>query len=205
MPRGRYLVGGEVEEFACAAGPVGWRYTGVRRGPGLSVDLTLDGRGRPYRVELATPDWVLRGGAAGTSLLWLRRPARGEVAGVERSAAAQGFSGDSPGFCIAVARLLRLGVGESRRVRLVEVSGAALATRVVDVEWRCVSVQAHRAGAGSLAVTRYDAVPVDTGEARTVYLAGDVVVAADGVELVEMDAPPEDAPPLDAPPGPGGR
>src|SRR5437773_1628415 len=77
MPRGRYLVGGEVEEFACAAGPAGWRYTSVRRASGLSVDLTLDSRGRPYRVELARSGWVLRGGCAGTSVLWLRRPAGG--------------------------------------------------------------------------------------------------------------------------------
>jgi hypothetical protein len=32
---------------------------------------------------------------------------------------------------------------------------------------------------------------VDTGEPRTVYLAGDVVVAGDGVELLDLDTPPE--------------
>jgi hypothetical protein len=193
VPRGRYLVGGEVEEFACAAGPVGWRYTGVRRESGHSIDLTLDAMGRPFRVELASPDWVLRGGWAGTSVLWLRRPAVGQIAGVERSAVAHGFFGDSPGFCVAVARLLRLDAGQARRVRLLEVTGPALATRLVEVEWRCAEVASHPAGAGAaLAVTRYDAVPVDTGEPRTVYLAGDVVVAADGVELLELDSPPEE-------------
>ena len=202
MPRGRYLVGGEVEEFACAAGPAGWRYTGVRRESGCTIDLTLDARGRPYRVELASPGWVLRGGAAGTSVLWLRRPAVGQIAGVERSAVAHGFAGDSPGFCVAVARLLRLAAGQSRRVRLVEVTGPALATRLVDVQWRCAEVASHPAGDAALAVTRYEAVPVDTGEPRTVYLAGDVVVAGDGVELLELDSPPGDPPDEDAPTSP---
>src|SRR5215468_6348367 len=83
VPRGRYLVAGEVEEFACAAGPAGWRYTGVRRESGRTVDLTLDSRGRPHRVELASPDWVLRGGAAGDTLLWVRRPALGDLPGTD--------------------------------------------------------------------------------------------------------------------------
>jgi hypothetical protein len=179
MPKGRYLVGGEVEEFACAAGAVGWRYTSVRGG--ATLDLTLDANGRPYRVEMAAGGWVLRGGGAGTSMLWLRRPAEGGE-GRELSEVAHGFLGDSPGFWVAVARLARLPVGESRRLRLVEVAGAALATRVVDVEWRCVEVADH-----GVAVTRYDAVPMDTGETRTAYLAGDVVVAADGVELLDLD------------------
>ena len=189
MPRGRYLVGGEVEDFACAAGPAGWRYTGVRRDSGRSVDLTLDGRGRPYRVEVASPDWVLRGGVAGTSVLWLRRPAAGPT-GVERSAAAHGFLADSPAFWVALARLPRLPVGQSRRLRLVEVSWPVLATRLLDLEWRHVEQAAHPEGEPALTVSRYDATPVDTGERRTVHLAGDVVVAGDGIELIELDSPP---------------
>jgi hypothetical protein len=210
VPRGRYLVDGEVEEFACAAGPggAGWRYTGVRRGSGRSVDLTLDGRGRPYRVEVASPDWVLRGGAAGTSLLWVRRPAAGDPpgppgtggsagaggpseaggsAGSERSAVAHGFLAGSPAFWVALSRLVRLPVGQARRLRLVEVSWPALATRLLDVEWRHVEEVGHPAGAATLTVSRYDATPLDTGRPWTVHLAGDVVVAGDGVELLELE------------------
>ena len=205
MPRGRYLVGGEVEEFACAAGPAGsgWRYTGVRRGSGRSVDLTLDGRGRPYRVEVASPDWVLRGGAAGTSLLWVRRPAAGDPpgpagsagfpapgaapAGSERSAVAHGFLAGSPAFWVALSRLVRLPVGQARRLRLVEVSWPALGTRLLDLEWRHVEEVGHPAGTATLSVSRYDATPLDTGQPWTVHLAGDVVVAGDGVELLELE------------------
>jgi hypothetical protein len=209
VPRGRYLVDGEVEEFACAAGAAGWRYTGVRRESGRSVDLTLDGRGRPYRVEVASPDWVLRGGAAGTSLLWVRRPAAGGPTnssdptgppdptgpavpapgpvGFERSAVAHGFLAGSPAFWVALSRLVRLPVGQGRRLRLVEVSWPALATRLLDLEWRHVEEVGHPAGAATLTVSRYDATPLDTGQVRTVHLAGEVVVAADGVELLELE------------------
>jgi hypothetical protein len=205
VPRGRYLVDGEVEEFACAAGAAGWRYTGVRRESGRSVDLTLDGRGRPYRVEVASPDWVLRGGAAGTSLLWVRRPAGGGPTGSggpaalggpadlgdsalsERSAVAHGFLAGSPAFWVALSRLVRLPVGQARRLRLVEVSWPALATRLLDLEWRHVEEVGHPAGAATLTVSRYDATPLDTGQPWTVHLAGDVVVAGDGVELLELD------------------
>ncbi|HSV66105.1 MAG TPA: hypothetical protein VLJ59_09410 [Mycobacteriales bacterium] len=192
MPRGRYLVDGRVEAFACAAGPAGWRYTSTgvdgagAVGAGAvvtAVDLTLDSVGRQVRVELRHGPWLLRGGLEGTTLRWVRD-------GVEHSAAAAGFAANSPGFLVAIARLLRITPGQARRTRLVEVTGPALATRTVDVEWRCREVTTYDTDLGPLTVTRYDVVPLDTGQRRAVHLAGDVVVAADGVELVELDSPP---------------
>jgi hypothetical protein len=188
VPGGRYLVGGQPETFRCAAGPAGWRYTGSRTGDaaGLTVhtDLTVDSTGRQRRVELRRGEHLLRGGLAGAGeLRWVRD-------GRESVARAAGFAGDSPGFLVAAARLLRLEPGQSRRLRLVLASGPALATRTVDVRWSCLEQAEQGTDLGPLRLTRYQVVPLDTGEPRTVYLAGDVVVAADGVELAELDAPP---------------
>jgi hypothetical protein len=88
---------------------------------------------------------------------------------------------------VALSRLGRLPVGQARRLRLVEVSWPALATRLLDLEWRHVEEVGHPAGAATLTVSRYDATPLDTGQPWTVHLAGDVVVAGDGVELLELE------------------
>jgi hypothetical protein len=161
--RGQYLVGGVPEDFACGAGPAGWRYAGVRA-DGYRVDLTLDAGGRPYRLELASADWLLRGGAAGADLLWVR-------GGAEFRVAAHGFFAESPAFWVALSRL------PTGPVRVVEVTGPALATRSVDLRVSATPEQG---------TTRYAAMALDTGESRTAWLADDIVVAADGIELLDL-------------------
>lgn len=178
MPRGTYLVAGAEEPFSCAAGPAGWRYSSS------AADLTLDAAGRPLRVELRAGGWVLRGGVSGADVLWTRS-APG-IAPASHAEPASGFTGGSPGFLVAAARLLRLAPGGRARLRLVAVTGAALATRVVEQGWELVAVTAH----GPLAVARYRVAQLDTGEVGEVDLAGDVVLAAPGVELTALDSPP---------------
>jgi hypothetical protein len=39
-------------------------------------------------------------------------------------------------------------------------------------------------------VDTYQVTELDTGEQRTVHIAGDVVLAAPGIELEELDTPP---------------
>lgn len=157
------------EDFACAPGPAGWRYT-ASRADGVHTDLTIDSTGRPYRLELSTVDWTIRGGAAGASLMWLRR---GGSAAREHTADAHAFFGDSPAFWIALTRL----AANQPRLRVVEFTGPALAARTVD-----------------LAVTttpqddtiRYDVTTMDTAERRTAYIAGELVLAADNIELLDL-------------------
>lgn len=181
MPRGTYaLAGGGVEEFSCAAGPAGWRYVSP------AADLTLDSLGRQLRVELRSGGWTLRGGVTGPVALWTRTGAGGPAE--ERSTEAAGFGGESPGFLVAAARLLRLAPGGRARLRLVAVTGAALATRVVEQGWELVDVRAH----GALSVTRYRVAALDTGEVEEVHLAGDVVLAGPGTELAQLGSPPGD-------------
>ena len=177
--RGRYLVGGVVEEFACGAGPAGWRYTGARE-DGYIVDLTLDAFGRPYRLELIAGGWMLRGGTTGASLLWVRRAAGGPVEqAAEHSVEAHGFVGDSPAFWVALARLAAPG---ETSLRVVEVGGGALATRTVDILVRHGEV----ATAESVPLVRCEATALDTGQSRGCYLSGDIVVAGDGIELLDL-------------------
>ncbi|REE98450.1 hypothetical protein [Thermomonospora umbrina] len=197
MPRGAYVHVTEderiEERFQCAPGPGGWRYVGTRS-DGLRTDVVVDGRWRQIRVEVATPAWVVRGGLAGHDLLWVRHPAGSAGSAAEppgeHGVRAAGFVGGSPGFLVAVARWLRLDPGADAPVRLVRVEGPSLATLTVDQRWRLVDVTAYETETAPLPVERYEVTDLATGEIDTVHLAGDVVLEAPGVELVELESPP---------------
>ncbi|NGO71761.1 hypothetical protein [Streptomyces boncukensis] len=200
MPRGRYSLHdphdhtplGE-EHFQCATGPSGWRYvsrittpSGAHAG---SVDLTLDDRGRPLRLELHAGDWQVRG-AALDGVTWVRTDPTGEHA-QEGNAAAHTFTGASPAFLIATSRLLRPALGApATRVRLVALAPPVLAPRTLDQSWAMLSSEAHPTDSGPLVVETYQVNDLETGDQQQVHLAGDVVLAAPGTELEDLESPP---------------
>jgi hypothetical protein len=191
-PSDRTVVG--YERFSCARGPVGWRYAAEvlapdgRTAAGL-VDITVDDAWRQIRVEVRAEAWIVRGGLVGAEVVWVRAGASGEEA-AESVAVAGGFIGRSPGFLVAVARMLRLALGATSRVRLVALTEPALVARIVETGWALTSVEEHTTDAGPLPVERYETADLATGERAVVHLAGDVILAASGVELEELDSPP---------------
>ncbi|WP_433889740.1 hypothetical protein [Streptomyces sp. CA-111067] len=200
MPRGRYSLHdthdhtplGE-EHFHCATGPSGWRYTAQTTGPSGdhagSVDLTLDELGRPIRLELHASSWRVRG-AALEGVTWVRTDPTGEHA-QEGKASAHAFTGASPAFLIATARLLRLEPGgPGARVRLVSFQPPVLAPLTVDQSWSLITRTAHPTDSGSLPVDNYRVNDLATGDQHEIHLAGDVVLAAPGIELEELESPP---------------
>ncbi|AEW94381.1 MULTISPECIES: hypothetical protein [Streptomycetaceae] len=200
MPRGRYSFHdthdhtplGE-EHFHCATGPSGWRYTARTTSPDGrdtgSVDLTTDALGRPVRLELHAGGWQVRG-AALDGVTWVRTDPTGEHAR-EGNVPAHAFTGASPAFLVATARLLRLEPGApATRVRLVALTSPVLAPRTLDQSWALVDRTAHATDNDPLMVEEYQVSDVQTGERHTVHLAGDVVLAAPGIELEDLDTPP---------------
>ncbi|MCZ9348148.1 hypothetical protein NGM37_61835 [Streptomyces sp. TRM76130] len=200
MPRGRYSLHDPhdhtslaEENFHCAPGPSGWRYVSQSvtpaGDPSGSVDLTLDGLGRPLRLELRSAGWQVRG-AALEGVTWVRSDTTG-IHATEGNARAHAFTGASPAFLIATARLLRLTPSSSAtRVRLVALTEPVLAPRTVDQSWALLRREAHATDSGPLTVEEYQVTALDTGEQHSVHLAGDVVLAAPGIELEELDSPP---------------
>ncbi len=204
MPRGRYSFHdthddtflGE-EQFHCATGPTGWRYTARTSTPTGgdhgSVDLTIDALGRPIRLEVRAGDWQVRG-AALDGVTWVRSGASPHPAGndaAEGNAPAHGFTGASPAFLVATARLLRLApASPATRVRLVALTPPVLAPRTVDQSWALVDRTAHPTDSDPLVVDEYLVTALDTGEEQRVHLAGDVVLAAPGIELEDLESPP---------------
>lgn len=203
MPRGSYLLTDPhdgrplaSEHFACAYDPSGWRYVSEVRDPdgrpAGRVEVSTDPGWRQLRVEVRAGGWLLRGGSTGAEVTWVRHPGGGE----EREPAA-GFTGRSPAFLVATARLLALTPGARVRLRLVRLSEVLGASRL-DQGWSCTGVDRHPAGQGSLSVQTYDVADLATGTVTEVHLAGDVVLGAPGVELVELDGPPSAPPPAQA-------
>jgi hypothetical protein len=200
MPRGRYSLHDThdhtplgSEHFHCATGPTGWRYTAQTTGPGGghsgSVDLTIDALGRPVRLELHAYSWRVRG-AALDGVTWVRTDPAG-IEAQEGNAPAHSFTGASPAFLISTARLLRLTPGgPAVRVRLVALTSPVLAPITVDQSWVLETRSAHSTDSGPLPVDNYRVAHLDTGEEYAVHLAGDVVLAAPGIELEELETPP---------------
>ncbi|MGP4112601.1 hypothetical protein ACTWP5_17025 [Streptomyces sp. 4N509B] len=206
MPRGRYLTPLGEEQFDCAPGPAGWRYVSRLLAPGGghgvdtdaaqrvtgSVDLTLDARGRTLRLELVAGDWRVRG-AALDGLTWVRMAAASGEDAREGNAPAHAFTGASPAFLVATARLLRLSTATpSGLVRLVDLAAPALSPRTREERWTLLGSVVHPTDTGPLTVDTYGVDDLETAERHTVHLAGDVVLAAPDVELAALDSPPSD-------------
>ncbi|MGP3984080.1 hypothetical protein [Streptomyces sp. KR80] len=204
MPRGRYSLHdphdrtplGE-EHFHCATGPSGWRYVSQITTPSGdhagSVDLTTDELGRPIRLELHASSWQVRG-AALDGVTWVRTDPSGAHA-TEGNVRAHAFTGTSPAFLVATARLLRPTAGApATRVRLVAFTDPVLAPRTLDQSWALLKREAHATDSGPLMVDEYQVTDLDTGEQGSVHIAGDVVLAAPGVELEDLESPPSTFP-----------
>lgn len=109
----------------------------------------------------------------------------------EGNVRAHSFSGTSPAFLVSTARLLRLTPDSpTTRVRLVTFTDPVLAPRTVDQSWALVNSEAHATDNGPLIVDEYQVNALDTGEQHAVHLAGDVVLAAPGIELEHLESPP---------------
>ncbi|MEV7345645.1 hypothetical protein [Streptomyces sp. NPDC093544] len=200
MPRGRYSLHDPhdhtplaEEHFHCAPGPSGWRYVSQLTTPSGdhagSVDLVLDDLGRPIRCELNAGSWQVRG-AALDGVTWVRTDPAGTQA-TEGNVRAHAFTGPSPAFLVATARLLRLAPAASAtRVRLVAFTDPVLAPRTLDQSWALISRETHATDNGPLTVDEYQVTALDTGEQHAVHLAGDVVLAAPGIELEHLESPP---------------
>jgi hypothetical protein len=210
VPRGRYRLTDPaegtvlgVEEFGCGPAPSGWSYTSRRLDPeggGVGgVSVSCDERGRQLRVELRAGGWLLRGGLTGGGCVWVRRADPAAVGGggpggpgrpVEQAMPGTvGFRSESPAFLVAVARLVSV-AGSPLRLPLAAVSLPALAVLRSEQAWRAAATSGYDTEAGRLEVVRFDVDDLDRGGRSEVYVAGDVVLAAAGVELVDLDGPP---------------
>jgi hypothetical protein len=60
----------------------------------------------------------------------------------------------------------------------------------VSWRWRRGQTSSYETETEPLPVSEYEITDLSTGEVESLYLAGDVAVAAPGVELTELGSPP---------------
>ncbi|MEP7055123.1 MAG: hypothetical protein ABI912_07720 [Actinomycetota bacterium] len=184
-----------VEAFSCAPGPQGWRYVADVTDPDGAalgrVDVTVDAQWRPVRVEVRSGGWLVKAGAAGGEVLYVRLPF-GEIApGDEQSVTAAAVTGRSPAFAVATSRLLALAPPQDKkRIKLLAVTEPSAGVRLVDEGWALVDVSDHETQTGPLVVRRYEVADLATGDRGAWSIAGDVVVEGPHLELVELESPP---------------
>jgi hypothetical protein len=197
-----------VERFRCAAGPVGWRYVATRHLPGTQhlpgtahlpgiadsgaigrIDITVDARWRQLRVEVAAGGWLIRGGLGGAGLTWVRRAedGSGEVEEYVRQAA--GFAAASPAFLVCAARMAAQAPDGQADLPLVALTLPGLAATTVRQRWRLDGRSTHRSDDVEVVVDDFTVLDLDLGTGGPVHLAGDVVLAASGVDLADLTEP----------------
>ncbi|MBC3993862.1 hypothetical protein H8N00_34315, partial [Streptomyces sp. AC563] len=76
------------------------------------------------------------------------------------------------------------------RLRLVALTAPVLAPRTLDQSWALLKSEAHGTDNDPLIVDEYQVNELDTGEQHSIHIAGDVVLAAPGIELEDLDTPP---------------
>ena len=179
MPSGLYRYpDGRIEQFRAAPGPMGWRYfSTVQSSSGITrVDLSVDAGWRPVRVRIETPAHHLLLSARGSIL-------DDEPLDVSFDPQRQAVDFPSPCFPLATAR--RLG------------KTAEIATLAIDPGSLSLSNETHRFEAGDdedvetpvgrFVARAYGHVAPRPHFSRALWIAGDVVVAADGLELAVYD------------------
>ena len=160
---------GVVERLRRRVDGEGWSCTAVREDAATAavrgrLELRVDAAGVTTRLHAEAGGWVVRGGCVGEAVLWRRGADEGE-------AQAAGFCGPSPAHAMAVVARLALEVGQTRRVRLVELTEPVLAPRLVLQSWT------------RAASDRWVVDDLDTGERRAVQLQDGLVVAGTGLTL----------------------
>lgn len=148
MRTGSYERDGVLERFTVD----GRRWTSTRSVDGRPVARLEVQLGPSPRWHVEAGGWVLRAGTVGTSVLWRR----GDQ---EHEATAAGLTGASPAYDLALLPVLALEVGQSRRVRLLEVVEPALAAALVDRSWT------------RTAPDGFEVADLATGERRLLVLA----------------------------------
>jgi hypothetical protein len=202
VPTGEYLLTDPhdgtplaVERFRCAKGPVGWRYVATRYLPGTGeagllgrVDVTVDDRWRQLRVEFAAGGWLVRGGLSGDGLAWVRRAADGTGDAEEYVRAAAGFAGASPALLVCAARMAAIAPEGQVDLPVIVLTPPGLAAMSGRHRWRLDGRTTHRAEDGAeVLVDDFTVLDLDLGTGGSVHLADDVVLAAPGVDLAELD------------------
>jgi len=178
MPSGLYRLsdGAATEQFRCAPGPMGWRYfSTVQDARGTTnVDLSVDAAWRPVRVRIQTPEHHLLLSARGSIL-------DDEQLAVSLAGSAVDFG--SPCFPLATARRL----GTSGEIDAVVIDDETLQLSNETQRFEAGDEEEIATPVGRFIARAWRNIAPRPHFSRALWIAGDVVVAGDGLELAAYD------------------
>jgi hypothetical protein len=170
------------EQFRCAPGPMGWRYfSTVQDARGVTnVDLSVDASWRPVRVRIQTPEHHLLVSARAGQFVGILDDEDLELPFDQATRTI-----DYPSPCFPLVTALRLG------------STAEIDAVSFDLETLSGQAEHHRYEAGdseevATPVGRFSArawrhIAPRPRFSRALWIAGDVIIAGDGLELAAYD------------------
>jgi hypothetical protein len=193
MPAGRYTVmDGEgnavgTEEFRCAPGPAGWRYFSevetIDPNPHREiVDLAVDAAWRPVRTRIDT----------GAHTILLQAEGSDRLAGYRDGAPVETPWGSdvhldylSPAYNAVTARRLTAGA----EIEVVYLEAFTCEPRIEHQRYELVNDEVIETPVGRFSARRWRYTALASGWSRDLWVAGDVVVAYEGLfELEWYDA-----------------
>jgi hypothetical protein len=192
MPSGRYVVmdgdGNPVgtEEFRCAPGPAGWRYfseiqTGLPERHDEIVDLVVDAEWHPVRVRIATGSHEIELTASERSLTgWLD----GEPA-VLPWGRQMHIDYLSPAFNAVTANRL----DASAEIDVVYLAPVSCEPTVQRQRYELIGDDETATPVGRFQTRRWRYTTLDSGWTADLWVAGDVVVAYEGLFELESYEP----------------
>jgi hypothetical protein len=180
MPSGLYRLsdGAATEQFRCAPGPMGWRYFSTvqdARGT-INVDLSVDAAWRPVRVRIQTPAHHLILTARGSVL-------DDEQLEVAFDPARQTVDFPSPCFPLATARRL----GASDEIEAISLDPETLRPSTEKHRYESGDEEEVTTPVGRFVARAWRHIATRPHFSRALWIAGDVVVAGDGLELTAYD------------------
>lgn len=200
MPAGAYRVMDGtgrptgLERFRYAPGPAGWRYfstvdTEDPEPHRESIDLVVDSAWSPVRLRVDTGSHELVLAAEGDRLSGIRDGERLEIPwhpGIDLDYL-------SPAFNAVTATRLETSIREGSEIEVVYAAPVTLEPTMERQRYERLGVEEADTPVGRFEARRWRFTALSSGWTRDLWLAGDLVVAFEGLfELVEYD------------PGPGG-
>jgi hypothetical protein len=170
------------EQFRCAPGPMGWRYfSTVQDARGVSnVDLSVDASWRPVRVRIQTPEHHLLVSVRARQLAGILDDEPLELPFDQTT-----MTADYPSPCFPLVTTLRL--GSTAEIEAVSFDPETLRAQGEHHRYEGGDAEEVATPVGRFAARAWRHVTPRLRFSRALWIAGDVVVAGDGIELVAYD------------------
>jgi hypothetical protein len=188
MPSGLYRLFDEsgaplgTEQFRCAPGPMGWRYfSTVQDARGVTnVDLSVDASWRPVRLRIQTPEHHLLVSARAGQLIGILDDEHLELPFDQAT-----MTADYPSPCFPLATTLRL--GSTADIDAISFDPGTLRARTEHHRYEAGESEEVATPVGRFAARAWRHIAPRPSLLRALWIAGDVIVAGDGLELMAYD------------------